>query len=220
MISDPICETPQYVEFVRFFEGFFAYIKKENAPIDFFSWHCYDSADSAAAMQRYLERRLAELGYAGLETQLNEWNNAPQLEHRGTSYAAAQAANMMIKMQRTNIDILCYYDARIAASMYGGLFNPMNHKPLCTYYAFKAFGELYALGNEVACESNDTKLLALAACDQEGDRQALMVVNLGEDTAFTCDFAAEHVYLIDAEHMMEEVSCDPAVLPIAKNRIP
>lgn len=85
---------------------------------------------------KYCEKILDEYGFGNAEIHLNEWNNAPSLEHRGTSFASAQAVAMMIAMHKeTKNDILCYYDARIGPSLYGGMFNPLNHKPLCTYYS-------------------------------------------------------------------------------------
>ena len=50
--------------------------------------------------------------------------------------------------------MLCYYDAKLTAGSYGGFFAPLTYKPTATYYVFKAYGELYALGNQ--CGGNFT----------------------------------------------------------------
>ena len=51
-----------------FFYGFFDYIKKHNAPIDFFSWHNYAGVDRVSKMDAWLHTELEKLGYSGLDT--------------------------------------------------------------------------------------------------------------------------------------------------------
>lgn len=132
-----------------FFEGFFQYIKEHQAPIDFFSWHSYDDPEKIFMDDEYIHQKLVEFGYGDLETQMNEWNPAPRPELRGTSKAASEIAAVMLGLQDRNPSILCYYDARMGVSVYGGLFNPLTTEPFLTYYSMKAFGELYALGTQV-----------------------------------------------------------------------
>ena len=206
----PRGETYRYY-FAQYAEKFFKHISERNCPLDFFSWHCYINTDNnpawhcrtvedAALLARVAGHLLNKYGYGGAERHLNEWNNAWQLEYRGTAYAAAQAAAMMLTMQNTATDVMCYYDARIGESCFGGMFNPLNYTPLPVYYAFKAFGELYALGTQAACESDDPDVYALAAVNGSGEK-ALMLANTGEDTIVTFDGASfGTVYLVDETH--------------------
>lgn len=212
MPADRKKETPayylskQYLDFMTFFHGFLAHIRKSDAPLDFFSWHTYLDVEDALFQAAFCEKTLEEYGFSGVEIHLNEWNNAASLAYRGTSFASARAAAMMIAMQtQTRQDMLCYYDARLGPSVYGGLFNPLNYKPLCTYYAFKAFGELYALGNSVECVCDGEGVYALAAVSGDGKKKAVLLANTGEDirveTALEDGMKA---YRIDETHFMTE----------------
>ena len=216
----PRGETYRYY-FVQYAEKFFRYISEHGCPLDFFSWHSYSNVADTVLLSRVAGHLLHKYGYGGAEHQLNEWNNAWQLEHRGTAYAAAQAASMMLAMQNTNTKILCYYDARIDESCFGGMFNPLNYKPLPLYYAFQAFGELYALGTQVFCESSSADVYALATAGEHGER-AVMITNVGEDTAVTLtgtDAAPGTAYLVDETHALTpaEIIRDRTLI-LQKNR--
>ena len=175
--------------------------------------------EDAALLARVVDHILIKYGYEKAERHLNEWNNTWQLSYRGTSYAAAQAAAMMLTMQNTDTDMLCYYDARIGESCFGGMFNPLNYTPLPLYYAFKAFGELYALGTQVLCESDTAQLYALAAVGENGEK-AVMLANTGEDAEITLAGGAfEKLYLVDEEHALEAAETTPgAPILLRKNQ--
>ena len=220
--SDDTCySSERSANFLRFFEGFFAYIKKSGAPLDFFSWHSYLSTEHTAIVAGYVERRLAELGYAGIETQMNEWNNSCQdrgnplemSEHMirewGTGLAAAKAAAMMCAMQKTSTKILCYYDARLDVSYYGGMFNPLTRKPFPLYYSFLAFNALYQLGGEVASSKDGDGIYSLGA--EKGDRRAALIVNESEsDTLISTNLdPSMRAYIIDDTRELAEIAFDP-----------
>ena len=211
---EPRGETFRYY-FVQYAEKFFRYVSARACPLDFFSWHCYidrdgsparhcHSVEDAALLARVADHLLNKYGYGSAERHLNEWNNAWEPEHRGTAYAAAQAASMMLTMQNTDTDMLCYYDARIGESCFGGMFNPMDRSPLPVYYAFKAFGRLYALGDQVFCACGAPEIYALAAADARGNA-ALMLANTGEDAAVRVEGAAfASCRLVDGTHALDE----------------
>ena len=226
----PRGETYRYY-FAQYAEKFFRYIRERNCSLDFFSWHCYINTDDnpawhcktvedVALLSRVVDHLLEKYGYGNAERHMNEWNNAWQLEYRGTAYAAAQAAAMMLTMQNTRTDVLCYYDARIGESCFGGMFNPLNYRPLPLYYAFKAFGALYALGTQVFCESDNPSVYALAAADGAGER-ALLLANTGEDTVLTLDGAAFNAFFtVDETHALTPVAVpEDGRLILEKNRI-
>jgi len=116
------------------------------------------------------------------------------------------------------LDMMCYYDARISLGAYGGLFNPMTHKPLCTYYGFKAFGNLYRLGTEIETISDNENVYVLGATD--GKESGVLITNIGEDTEIHTDFSKNATaYIIDKEHLYEKADIDLTSFELKKNQV-
>ena len=206
-----MCDTYEKdINRVYFLFDFLAYIKEHGSPIDFFSWHSYHRTEKTVIMDEFLHRTLAEYGYTDIETQLNEWNNASGTAYgstvHGSSFASASVASMMLAMQDAHADMLCYYDARLTASAYGGFFAPMSSDPVSTYYSFVAFGRLYALGTqvktEIVCEAKG--LYAVAATN--GKKHALMISNQTGVTQPLCiegaDLSDARVYAVDQRRLL------------------
>ena len=145
---------------------------------------------------------MEEAGYPDIEIHLNEWNTDRTRETRGTTKAAADVAAMMMAMHATKMSVMCYYDARVDISVYGGLFNPMTYEPYCTYYSFKAFGKLYALGDQIEIIGDlDDGLYAMAATN--GIEQGILIANVGEEKEIETNLGRGYTaYLIDEKHMM------------------
>ncbi len=207
------------VHMLHFFHGFMDYIRSHGTPLDVFTYHSYATAEESVVISGYIRRTLNEYGYENAEMQLNEWNNAAAIQHRGTAYASAKAAAMICAMQDTDTDILCYYDARLGPSVYGGMFNPITYKPFCLYYSFKAFGYLYTLGNQTRCELDGEGLYAVSAIGGEG--KAVMIVNpTAEDLSVQTNLGKDfHVYLIDEEHSLDKTDSDPAGFILKANQV-
>ncbi len=157
-----------------FFYGFFRYIGEHGTPIDFFSWHSYADTARVAKMDAWLHTELERLGYAGLETHLNEWN--PFANEYGTAHHSAEMTAMMIAMQHGHADVCCIYDMRTNTAPYCPLFDIRTHRPIHGYYALAAFDRLYRLGTQVETFCDTEGLYALAASD--GAHHALLVANL------------------------------------------
>ncbi len=192
---------------IDFFYGFFDYLKKNDVPIDFFTWHSYMTLEQTGFAADFFSRELKKLGFGHVESHLNEWNlafgaNDYQFqETRETSFASSQSTAMLLMMQDKDVDMLNYYDARINTSCYAGLFNPLDSKPLATYYGFYAFGEMYGkLKNQAKVEIDGENLYAVAATD--GVRQAIMISNPKKVAQEIETNLPEgmNVYLIDKEH--------------------
>ena len=231
-LDDPVYADDRSHNFLRFFEGFFAYIKEHNAPIDFFSWHSYLTTDRTVLAARYLERRLKALGFPELETQLNEWNNVTEdrsdpllIEEQakreyGTGLAAAKAASMMCAMHKTETKLLCYYDAGIRVSYYAAMFDPRERAPFPIYYAFSAFSELYKLGSEAECTFPEGKgIYALAAAN--GENNALLIANTsGEEHEIKINLpAGMSVYIIDDTKKLERIDLNPSRFIMPKDSV-
>ena len=205
---------------IRFFYDFLAYISAHHSPIDYFSWHTYGGVDVVGVEADFVDRVLNEYGYGHIETHLNEWNlSHDKATNKNTSYACAHVMAIMIAMQHKKTDMLMYYDARYAAiSAYAGFYDVATEEPSCVYYAFRAFGELYALENEVACSCNEKGVYALAASN--GERNAIVVCNTGEDARIETELPdGFEVYLVDKEHLMEKTACSPQSFVLKKNTI-
>lgn len=113
---------------------------------------------------------------------------------------------MMIAMQNAHTDMLCYYDTRLQASTYGGFFAPLTYEPVSTYYAFAAFGRLYALGTqtETTVENAPGEFYALAATN--GQKNALLLVNRTGEKQDLClqgvDMDAVQIHAIDTKRLL------------------
>ena len=158
---------------IRFLDGFLAHVKQHNAPLDFFSFHCYAHPKEMRAHIRICREYLSEHGFPDMEISLNEWN--PEYTLRGTARHAALSAAELIVMQEERVDTAMFYDARYGISQYGAFYNCITGEKYPTYYAFLQYGELYRREHrcEVACD-NDS-LYTLGASDNEG--ASLLVVN-------------------------------------------
>ena len=125
----------------------------------------------------------------------------------------------MCAMQDSDEQMLCYYDARIGVSIYGGMFNPITYEPFCTYYSFYAFGQLYALGNQVHCTVDADNVYALAASNE--NERAVVISNIsGEDREFTTNLPADmKVYAIDEDNFCVETELSPSSFTIKNNQV-
>ena len=200
----------------KFMRGFLEAVRRESAPLDFFSHHSYMTVERSVNIQRYVEDLLAEYGFCDVEIHLNEWNTDRTRETRGTSAASANVAAMMIAMQHTKMSVMCYYDARFSASVYAGFFNPLTAKPFCTYYSFVAYGNLYRLGSEVRVDGAGDGLYALAASD--GKERGVLITNTGKEKTVTTNLDETFdAYVIDLDRHMTKIDLSKASFTLAQN---
>ena len=190
-------------------------LKNDRPPMDFFSYHSYDTVENTLFYQDYIEKKLAEVGYGHVEIHNNEWNTHHEVETVGTSAAAAHTAAMMCALQNTKLHMLMYYDARIGASVYGGMFDPRWRRPFCTYDTFLAFGQLYALGEQVEITGMAEGLYATAAMN--GKDNAILLANIGEKKEISLNLSGEYfAYAITDDTRMKPVKLDPAAFAMEK----
>ncbi len=179
-----VSEQQEY--FVEFFHDFLKRIstKQESAPLDFFSWHSYSAVSDNVLFAEYVRKTLDSYGFTQTESILNEWN--PQgIYIRGTLKAASDVLANMIVLQNKPVDMLMYYDARLSTS-YCGLFNPIGDiprtdlaKPFPLYYVFKAFSEVYKMGNQVEVQIEGENVFAIASAN-DGKTVVLLTNNKDE----------------------------------------
>lgn len=187
---------------IQFFRDFLAYVKAQNAPFDFFSWHCYGNTETIVKEAAWVKNELVRLGYPDAESHLNEWD--PYAEELGTAHHSAEIAAAMLAMQKGSVDVCCIYDMRTSSAPYCPLFNPITHKPIHGYYSMVAFNELYKLGSEIKCDCDEETLYAVAATD--GKRFALVLSNLtGKKQTLEilgADLANARYHVIDQERLL------------------
>ena len=172
-----------------YFTDFLGFVKKENAPLDFFTYHGYlgrQYLEKIEIESRFVRDTLDRYGFFETECIDAEWNiNICDIEtdKRRTQYyinyrnekGASHAAASLYEMQRCPVDAAMYYDTQLWAE-YGGLYHVPSLEESKTYYAFKQFGELYAQQNE--CESHGEGFIY--TCAAAGEKKLLCIANIGE----------------------------------------
>jgi len=205
---------------LSFFFGFFDYIRAHNSPIDFFSWHTYGYVDVVTVESDFIHQVLSDYGYGHIETHMNEWNLSHDRKiNNSNSRASANVTATMLAMQHKPTDMLMYYDAKyISVSAYGGFYDVPTYEPSCIYYAFKAFGELYALGTEVECNCSQDGVYALAA--KNGEKKAILLSNIKKDCTVEFDLSSDFcAFIIDKDHFIEKTDWNPRKFELKENTV-
>ncbi len=199
----------------KFFHAFMEMLKTDRPPMDFFSYHSYDTVENTLFYQDYIEKKLEEVGYGHVEIHNNEWNTHHEVDTMGTAAAAAHTAAMMCALQDTKLSMLMYYDARIGASLYSGMFDPRWRRPFVTYDAFLAFGTLYALGTQAEVKGAEDGLYATAATD--GKENAILLANIGEAKEVSLNLSGKYyAYAALDDTRMKPVELDPSCFTVEK----
>ena len=199
----------------KFFHSFMDMLKNDRPPMDFFSYHSYDTVENTLFYQNYIEKKLAEVGYGHVEIHNNEWNTHHEVDTVGTCAAATHTAAMMCALQDTKLYMLMYYDARIGASLYGGMFDPRWRRPFCTYDAFLSFGQLYKLGTQAEILGAGDGLYAVAATN--GKENAILLANIGEGREISLNLEGKYyAYAVTDDTRMKSVEIDPKGFRIEK----
>ena len=172
----------------KWLRGFLSAIKESDkkVPLDFFSWHTYTNNPHIINVRATSAREiLDEYGFIDTETILNEFNYLKSgwsenfdvtIEEIGGIRGATFFSACMAEGQKSSLDMLMYYDARLNTG-FNGLFAPYTYKTLKSYYALTNFTSLYELKNEVYSESDDNELYVIAASDGEKERAIFTFYN-------------------------------------------
>ena len=153
----------------------------DRAPLDFFSWHSYqEDPEKIIKASEFVRKKLDDAGYKETESILNEWNYLENWTDKFVSTikaiigmrGAAFTGAVMLAGQKSTIDMLMYYDARVA-TVFNGLFDFYTLKPLKGYYPFYMFSRLYDIKSEAESRSSSKDIYVAAASD--GKRKAAMI---------------------------------------------
>ncbi len=165
--------SPRSQYFIEFFDGFLKFIKENNCPFDFFSWHSYDGVENNRKYIDYARERLDLAGYKDTELICNEWNL--EIHERGTARHAALVCAMMLSFQNSHLDSAMFYDAQWSVCIYGSMFEPNTGKPYPAYYAFMAYNELYKMGEQIELEIDGEGIYGAAA--KCGENACILISN-------------------------------------------
>lgn len=177
-------------------------MQEREVPMDFFSWHRYTGDPHAFTQAAHGYRALMnDCGYRSAEMLLNEWNymenwgNQPDsfrklVGIRGASFCAAS----LIEMQKSPVDLAAYFEADVIKEWCGlwevedmaigslGANSLGRLKPRKPFAAFRDFGKLYRIGQEVFSESDDGNVYVCAAADEKDACALIAVRDMEEET--------------------------------------
>ncbi|MBR3934105.1 MAG: hypothetical protein IKJ68_09395 [Clostridia bacterium] len=198
-------------------DTFLGEMKKRNVPIDFFSWHQYESEPKRIInLGENLKKLLVKHGYDKAESICNEWNYIKDWDVNYTYSMmcihglknASFVTAMMALAQKSSVDMLMYYDTR--PTTFCGVFDLYSYKPLKGYYPFKWYSMFYSLENEVQCENEPKNIYSLCGTDRDGKVLSMITYYTDDDNApnkeITVDFGKEstyEIYLLDNNHDAE-----------------
>ncbi len=201
-------------------ERFVREVRRNKAPLDFFSFHGYrlptDIIRHCALFRRYFD----SLGMSRVELHLNEWLNGDREgEFWKRASLSSSIAATLCGLQESPCDLAMIYDARCELSRYAPLFDPVYRRPGKAFYAFKYFNYLYQLGTavktEIAFPNRLDGLWATAAKDAQGRAAALLVNPTGSYLPLECDFSGYRVKkcrIVDDTRTDEQIDF-PSALP-------
>lgn len=176
----------------EFVKGFLEFARREKAPLDFFSWHCY-TADPAelSVRARAVRALLDSYGFQQTESHLNEWNYLPGNDWKGASrgatprerqqfYAemagppgAAFLAAALLELQDAPVDVGNMFHGELGGF---GLFTE-HGAPMKNYAALLAFRKLLDRPARVEARGAVPGRLALGAGLAPDNKSAAMLVS-------------------------------------------
>jgi len=155
--------------FLTWFDEFLKFVKKNNCPLDFYSWHIYtDKVSEVEASDKYVKEKLDEYGFENVESHLNEWNYGGEgggFDQMDTLYGASFAAAALICMQKGHVDLAQYYCVSAQGS-YNGMYENLRTKAYSpVIHVFAMFKHLFNAKDEVLVEKSDNEPAVIAASD-------------------------------------------------------
>ena len=181
---------PAFANPRKYGPDFLDYVKKNNIPLDFFSWHMYHRKPARIVEDvRIVRNLLDEKGFEKTESILNEWNynrswdEAPYFysrRMRPTIKGAAFVAAVMCECQREPVDMLMYYDLR-PNTTWCGPFEPYIYELRPPYWALYYWAELADYGTQIESSCDTGNIYTCAAINEDGNKARLFVVRYHED---------------------------------------
>ena len=217
---------PAHTKFNEINVEFVKHCAANNAPLDFYSYHCY-AADPFGWIQEtpaLVRKLLDENGYTNTEIHLNEWHYFPgewarlrndplykdhmyNEEMKGLD-SAAFLTTVMALWQDTPLDYGAYYTC--IGNAWGCYKNGTNIKTP-SWYALKAFGEIVRYPIRLDAASSVKEVTVLAGENERGKKAMLISAfqTRPMDVVIECDIAVSaancRVLLLDNDHQLTQV---------------
>ncbi len=175
-----------------FAEKFLTMCRKDNVPLNFFSWHCYTGDPSElAARSRAIRRLLDSHGFTETENHLNEWNYLPgntwePISKSGTpagrhryfsdmagAPGAAFIAASLIELQDAPVDVCNFFHGELGGF---GIFTEQG-VPQKAWQALRAFQSLMGTPRRVETKGAVAGRLAFTAGLSADGREATLLVS-------------------------------------------
>lgn len=167
-----------FENFVTYFTDFLEMVKRENCPLDFYSWHIYTSDEKdLLAHAKYVRDTLDKYGFNNTESHLNEWNISAEgsgYREKHTLEGASFLAAVLAMLQNTNYVDMAHYYCFSFMGRYNGFLDQNDSTTCPSWYPFVAFGRLYSLENS-AKTTCDGEIYACAA--KSNNEYGIMVAN-------------------------------------------
>ncbi len=180
----------------RWTTAFLDYVKQNNTPLDYFSWHMYSNAPADyAACAAYYRSALDERGFTQVPTLLTEWNTSAEgstlsseekLALRTKAKGAAILTGAWIALQqRDDVAQTLFYrgpDPSMDAPFFYGIYYA-NGQPKKIAQAWALWKDIssYTKRLKTTASSSNANLHLLAAENDTGTR-ALLMSNTGTAT--------------------------------------
>jgi len=184
-----------------FFQNFLQYVKDNNLPLDFFSWHIYTKSIGAIKSNACLVREtLDKFGFIETISVLDEWNyiewsnlwgGLMRGENAKTKYevfteasneaGTAFTVSALISMLDLPVDIAAFYDGT-PTNIFGTIFDRYG-VPTKQYYAFDAFNQVINTGERVQthvqtrAECEVDGIYAAAAISRDNSKICILIAN-------------------------------------------
>ena len=172
--------------------NFLTMCRKNNVPLNFFSWHCYTADPTElSARARAIRRLLDSRGFTETESHLNEWNYLPgndwgPISRSGTPITrqrtyeamsgapgAAFVAAALLELQDAPVNVCNFFHGELGGF---GIFTEQG-VPLKVYQAFHAFQMLMETPRRVETRGAVAGKIAFAAGLSADGREATMLVS-------------------------------------------
>ena len=165
-------------------------VKERNIPIDFYSFHGYIfSPDKVRELSDLAVNSFVSRGLPVPELIYNEWNYVRSWIGEEYKYSrliskrtkgASLIAGAMCVGQKSDIDMMMYYDARPGG--WCGIFDTDTLAPTKPYYSFAFFRDLKKLGTHVMT-ADPENVFSCGATDQKSHALMLTYYNDDDSTA-------------------------------------